>query len=47
MFSRDRIKGALTERSSPRRKFPERSRQLRVLGMDWLELRDWARLFTP
>lgn len=40
-------KGNLTERSSPRRAFPERSRWVRVEAVRGLALRDWQRLFTP
>lgn len=40
-------KGKLTERSSPRRMFPERSRWVRVVAVSGLALSDWERLFTP
>lgn len=36
-----------TERSSPRRMFPERSRWTRVVAVKGLALSDWERLFTP
>lgn len=37
----------LTERSSPRSAFPERSRYTSVLAISELALSDWERLFTP
>lgn len=40
-------KGKLTERSSPRRTFPERSRWVRVVAVNGLALSDWERWFTP